>query len=321
MVSLDLYPRLPGETDDSPRIMRAVNDCALKTLLIPDGTYEIASPIVILNQCSLQMEPMAHLVCKKEMDFVVEWIGPEGRGDVRPSRNCCITGGEIDGMGLASCLRIKNYVHFTMANTTFKNGKKYGLCVGPDGGGVEVIANNLYFSNTMPGLQGNIGIYTSHTDGHYTDVVIVDYTYGVWDDRSCSNRYTRVHVWVGAMQVDGVPQYLKGSVNYVLKGGKDATEVLLRECYADTGEIGFDIYTCTRLLACAYYNNWDWLKFDNVLAIRNNTADRVQVFDSCWSKTSPHAVFYAGNPEENVVFRDNIFRGDFDSFDKERFMR
>ncbi len=309
MVTLDQYPRLPGETDDAPRILRAVEDNPLGTLLIPEGTDDIASPIIITNQCSLQMEPMTRLVCRKEMDFVIEWIGPTERAVPKPSRNLCITGGEIDGMGLASCLRITNYVHFTLANTTFKNGKKYGLCIGPDGGGVEVIANNLYFSNQLPGLQGNIGIYTRHTDGHFTDVIIVDYTYGVVDERCCSNRYTRVHVWNGAMQVDGVPQYIKGSVNFVLKGGEDSSEVLLRECYADTGEIGFDIYTGTRLLACAYYNNYDWLKFDNVLAIRNNTSEDVQIFDGCWSKTSPHAVFYQGNPDEHVYFRDNVFRG------------
>jgi len=311
MITLEKYPRLPSETDDSPRIMRAINENPLRTILIPEDTYEIASPLVITNQASIQMEPMTRLVCTKEMDFVIQWIGPDHlTGPApRPSRNCHITGGEIDANGLASCMQLKNYVHFTLTNITFKNGKKYGLCVGPDGGGVEVIANNLYFSNTLPGLQGNIGIYTNHTDGHYTDVVIVDYSIGVYDDRSCSNRYTRVHVWVGAMQVDGVPQYLKGSINYVIKGGKDATEVVFTQCYADTGEIGFDIYTTTRLYACAYYNNWDWLKFDNVLAIRNNTTDPVQVYDGCWTKTSPNMKFYEGTPGEKVDFRDNIFRG------------
>jgi len=306
MVSIEKYPRLPGEVDDSPRILRAIEENPLRTILLPEDVYEIVSPIIITNQASIEMEPMAKLVCVKEMDFVVEWIG-EGK---RPSRNCHFTGGEIDAMGLASCFRVHKYTHFTMANITMKNGKKYGICAGPEyPGGVELFCNNVYFSTTLPGLQGNIGIYTNHTDGHFTDVVIVDYSIGVYDDRSCSNRYTRVHVWVGAMQVDGVPQYLKGSINYVIKGGKDATEVVFTQCYADTGEIGFDIYTTTRLYACAYYNNWDWLKFDNVLAIRNNTTAPVQIYDGCWTKTSPHMKFYEGTPGEQVDFRDNIFRG------------
>lgn len=305
-LNLETYPRLPGETDDAPRIMRAVNDNPLRTLRIEEGIYEIASPIRITNQCSIQMEPMTVLKAVAEMEFVVVWDGGPGP---YPSRNCRFTGGEIDANGMASCMQVKNFVHFTMADTTFKNGKKYGLCVGPDGGGVELFANNLYFSNRLPGLEGSIGIYTKYSDGHYTDIVIVDYSIGVYDDRCCSNRFTRVHVWCGAMQVDGVPQYIKGSINFVIKGGADRTEDVLTQCYADTGEIGFDLYATARLYACAYYNNWDWLKFDNVLCIRNNTTEPIQVFDGCWTKTSPHAKFYQGIAGENIIFRDNIFRG------------
>jgi hypothetical protein len=111
------------------------------------------------------------------------------------------------------------------------------------------------------------------------------------------------------MQVDGVPQYLKGSVNFVIKGDNGSGEVILRDCYADTGEIGFDLYCTARLLGCSYYNNYEWLKFDNVLCIRNNTTEPIHVFEGCWSKTSPNAKFYQGFPGENIVFRDNIFRG------------
>jgi len=38
------------------------------------------------------------------------------------------------------------------------------------------------------------------------------------------------------MQVDGVPQYLKGSVNFIIKGSEDSTEAIPRDCYADTCE-------------------------------------------------------------------------------------
>ena len=307
MVSLENYPRQTGETDDSPRIMRAVADAPGSWLLIPEGIYEIASTINIENNCSLRLDPFAVLKAVSEMDFVVRWIG--NRDVPKRSKNYFITGGEIDAAGMASCMQLQNFVHFTLRDMTFTSGKKYGLCVGPEGGGVELIADNCYFSCTVPDCQGNIGIYTSYTDGHFTDIVIVDYSIGVYDDRACSNRFTRVHVWVGAMQVDGIPQYLKGSVNFVIKGGKDATEDLLRDCYADTGEIGFDLYASARLLGCAYYNNYDWLKFDDVLCIRNNTTEPVQVIEGCFTKTSPKAKFYQGCPGENVVFKDNIFRG------------
>lgn len=61
MTSLENYPRLPNEADDSPRIMRAIADAPFSTVCIPEGTYEIASPLVIDNQCSLNMDAMAIL--------------------------------------------------------------------------------------------------------------------------------------------------------------------------------------------------------------------------------------------------------------------
>lgn len=311
MISIDNYPRLANETDDAPRIMRAIADAPSGTLYLPEGEYQIASPIIIENQCSVQMDAMAVMRAVKEMEFVLKWVGPADPwlNPAGSSRNYFIKGGEIDAMGIASCLQVQNFMRFTLKDTTFKNGKKYGLCVGPEGGGCEMMANNLYFLCTVPDCQGNIAIYTKYTDGHYTDVVVVDYSIGIYDDRCCSNRFTRVHVWVGAMQVDGVPQYLKGSINYVVNKAPDSTEDLFRDCYADTGEIGFDLYCTTRLLGCAYYNNYNWLKFDNVLCIRNNTTDPVQVIDGCWTKTSPNAKFYQGIPGENVLFQNNIFRG------------
>jgi len=313
MVTLENYPRLADETDDSPRIMRAIADAPRSVLHIPEGIYEIATTLLVENYCSIQMELRTVLRAVEEMDFVLRWIGVHGRppqGEERPPQHCFITGGEIDAAGIASCLQLQSFpAHFNLRDTAYTSGKKYGLCVGPEGGGVELFANNLYFSCKVPDCQGNIGIYTHYTDGHYTDIVIVDYSIGVYDDRCCSNRFTRVHVWVGAMQVEGVPQYLKGSINFIIKGGEDSTEDILRDCYADTGEIGFDLYCTSRLYGCSYYNNYRWLKFDNVLAIRNNTTNQVQVIEGCWTKTSPNAKFYQGIPGENILFRDNIFCG------------
>ena len=74
MIYLTDYPRLEGETDDSPRIQRALDDATLRTVYIPEGTYEIASPLIIRNQASIQMENQTVLECVKEMDFMLEWL-------------------------------------------------------------------------------------------------------------------------------------------------------------------------------------------------------------------------------------------------------
>jgi hypothetical protein len=298
---------LQGETDDSPRIARAVADAPEGQLYIPADRYYLASPIIITNKCSIEMQELTVLEAVKEMDFVLTWDGLSEDVETRTaqSRNCFLKGGTIDAKGFASCLHLTNYWHFTLRDMSLLNGKKYGLRVGHDPGGVEIIANNLYFQCTQGGLAGNIALSTNHTDSHYTDIIVVDYTIGVEDLSGGSNRYTRVHVWVGAVR-----DYVPNSICYVLKGKtEDEGEILLVDCYADTGTIGFDIYTHVRILGCAYYNNYDWIGLDDVLCIRNNTTKPVLIADSFFTKTSPKATFYKGVPGERVTFRDNIFRG------------
>ena len=307
MVNLNDFPRLENETDDAPRIQRAIDAAPLQTVYIPEGIYEIASPLIVTNQACIQMENQTEIRCVKEMDFMLEWRGPVEE-EQQYTRNSAVRGGSLNAQGLASCMKLYNYKHFTISDINFRSGKKYGLCLSKEGKGYECFVTNAYFSNTEPGLQGNIAIYIEHTDAHFTDCVVVDYSIGVWDCVGGGNRFTRVHVWVGTFKVDGVPQYLKGSINFVLKADPWG-ECVLQECYADTGEIGFDIYSGARLYACAYYNNYESFKLDNVLAIRNNSTDTVQIFDGCWTKTSPHAKFYEGHPHERVEFRGNVFYG------------
>jgi hypothetical protein len=117
-------------------------------------------------------------------------------------------GGDIDGMGLASCAHVMGLRHFTMADTTFRNGKDVGLQFGDPNlpraieGGYEIVANNLYFICDKPGLAGNVGLLTYIGDSHFTDIVVVDYTTGI-RDMKWSNRYTRCHIWGGIVKKAG----------------------------------------------------------------------------------------------------------------------
>lgn len=70
-ITLADYPRLAGETDDSPRINRAVRDAENAVLYIPRGKYEIGSMIFIDNFCSLMMHSGAVLKAVREMEFVI----------------------------------------------------------------------------------------------------------------------------------------------------------------------------------------------------------------------------------------------------------
>ena len=124
--SVDDYPRLEGETTDEGRIMRAAADCAGSVLYIPKGIYMIAEMLVIDNGCSILMHKSAVLKAVEKMDFVLKVDAASSYPDLQecdghlvPSDdpdaedwNLFLTGGYIDGAGLASCVCLNSFKHF-----------------------------------------------------------------------------------------------------------------------------------------------------------------------------------------------------------------
>ncbi len=288
------FPRLDGETSDSPRIQRAIDATENGILCIPKGDYDIEETLYIKNRCSLDMHPAARLIAKAEMEFVLEYSS-EGNyhaltifnkdGSVYDNLGLFIRGGDIDGNGMASCFSITNAHHFTITNTAFHNGKKYGLCIGGDRGGhiYELICNNIYCKCTMKGLSGNIGIFSDRHDSHFNDCIVVDYTIGM-QICGAANRITRCHLWSGTIPPknysieewseiyaerkkklyggiygenkqelydNDVPEMLINSISFDIKGYCN----VLDGCYADTAEVGYMIHSDTRLVNCDFFNN------------------------------------------------------------------
>ena len=260
--SLDAFPRLEGEGDDAPRIQRAVDATPSGVLTVPAGMYMVSSPIVVTNLCSLSLNKSATFRAASEMDFVLRVDTSLARmrlpkSDARTSdMNRFVVGGVIDGNGLAGCMALEGFGHFTLRDTCFMNGRRYGLALNLPGRNCnEAVANNLYFKCTKPGLAGNVGLYIGSTDGHFTDCIVVDYTVGIHVGKVGSNRLTRCHVWGGQIPSPrpGEPrEMLKDSVCFKIEG----TSTTLRDCYADTGEVGYDVAAHdTRLLGCTYLTN------------------------------------------------------------------
>lgn len=288
--SLDEFPAEAGEPDDTARLQRAVNASCDGTLTIPRGVYRVSAPIRVTNRCSLQLNKSAVLKAVAPMRYVLEVDARSFGSGVSHDYNKFVRGGVIDGNGLASCMRLTGFAHFTLADTTFLNGKTYGLRVD---GGYELIANNLYFKCLMPGLAGNSAIYVNGGDSHYTDCVVVDYTYGIHQVAGGSNRYTRCHVWGGPLppaKPGEDREMLKDSVNFKLAGGGST---ILRDCYADTGKTGYEIAAWdTRLLGCSYFNN-SGFKLDDVTIIRHPRG-RLLVSECGFCKNMPKTRVYEG---------------------------
>lgn len=306
------FPRQAEETGDSARILRAVEAAGKGGVVwFPRGEYEIDAMLVVSNQCSLWLHKSAHLKAVKAIPYVLKYYGREleNNGNVGGcvDHNLFIKGGDIDGMGLANCAQVMGLRHFTLADTTYRNGRKVGLQLGDPSlsrsieGGYEIVANNLYFICNLPGLAGNVGFQTNIGDAHFTDMVVVDYTVGIRDTK-WSNRYTRCHVWGGIVKKAGTdnPEYLPNSIAFDLHG----TDTVLTDCYADTAMIGFNVCADARVFNCGYFNNWRF-RMDNPTVFRHERGSLI-VTGGRFSKNSPHATLYQREKGAGrLIWRDN----------------
>ena len=288
---------------------------------LPSGTFFIDKPVVINNGCSLTMSPTTVLLATAEMDYVLSYVetdseacpvtgirvpaidgASEEAGHLVFNGSKRISGGVVDGAGKANGILIDRAKHFTLSDITITNGKKYNLYVN---GGYELCASNVYIRTTMSGLAGNVGVYSNGGDSHYSDIIVIDCTVGMFLDNydAGANRLFRCHIWGGPIKpLDGETdrEYLKDSVAFRLVSGEN----VLRDCYADTAKIGYDVYNWTRMLGCAYYNNYVF-KLDDVTIIKKHNADPLMVKDCFLKKSCPNCTLFDGD-ETNVIWRDNL---------------
>lgn len=315
------YARLTGETSDDERILRAVRDCARGVLYFPKGVYTIEKMITVDNCCSLLLHKSAVLKAVHKMPFVLKidaaasypdvqeqdgHLVPSGDSDAE-DWNLFLTGGVIDGAGLAGCVCLNSFKHFTMRDVSLRNGLRYGLRIEDEGSTwtYELVAQNLYCKCTLPGLAGNAGISSNGGDSHFIDCIVVDYTRGIELLGGGSNRLTRCHVWGGPIppRTEGeLPEMLKDSVNYVLS----SYDAILTDCYADTGLTGYLVTQNARLIGCSYFNNYTY-RMDDVTVIDHRSGSLL-VTQGLFRKTSPNATLYRGS-RAHLTARDNTLDG------------
>ena len=314
--ALTEFPRLAGETDDSPRFQRAVDACYGGGLLtVPSGDYEFASTLYVTNLCSVQLSPAAVIRAVKPMKWMVEidctWEYQRKKApkDVY-SRNFNLSwsGGILDGCGLASCLALDNFAHFILERATFNNGRIYGVGVETRGRGYELIARDLYFHTSIPGLEGNTGLYSYGGDSHFIDIISVNYTIGIHLAGRGSNRMSRCHVWgvsTRPLVKDQVPETLKESVCFKI----DATDTVMRDCYADTGNIGFWMNGWEERMECCSYAGLRLLK-DSVVIRQNRGSIWANGFYA--RKISKDSVLYAyANKDSRIRWDDDCLLAHF----------
>ncbi len=305
--SLAEFPRRAGEADDTARVQRAIDATSGGVLWFPRGDYLVSSTLVVSNRCSLLMHKSATLRAMREMPYVLR-VCNRGVWDYLDFL-CFIRGGAVDGNGLASCIALENYWRHSLDDIKILNGKKYGLHV--KGGGAEIVAKGLYFLVRKHGLAGNVGMYLEGGDSHYTDIHILDYTTGVIT-KGPSNRLTRIHVWGGSLprrKPNEIPEMLPGSTAFRVEGHS----TILRDCYADTAQTGFDICGAweVRLLGCSFFNNVSFGLNDLLVVRQTGNSGALLVSDCVFTRAGvkERVRVYEGNG--GVKWRDIIYAGNW----------
>ena len=310
------FPRIDGETDDTPRFQRAVDACHGGGLLeVSAGEYSFAGTLYVTNLCSVKMSPAALVRAVRPMKWMVEidctWeydSKKAPKGVYAKNFNLGWSGGILDGCGLASCLALDNYAHFTLENATFNNGRTYGVGVETRGRGYELIARNLYFHTSMPGLEGNTALWAYAGDSHFIDIIAVNYTTGIHLAGRGSDRLSRCHVWGTSTRpiVKGqVPETLRESVCFRI----DASDVVLRDCYADTGSIGFWVNGWEERMECCSYAGLSMLK--DAIVLRQNCGS-ISMNGFYPRRIAPTSVLYAwANDDTRIRWGEDLTFGHF----------
>ena len=319
--SVEEFPRLAGETDDAPRFQRAVDACYGGGLLtVPGGNYQFASTLYITNLCSVKLAPAAVISAVKPMKWMVEidctWEYNKKKSppDVYARNfNLSWSGGILDGCGMASCLALDNFAHFLLEKATFNNGRVYGVGIETRGRGYELMARDLYFHTSIPGIEGNTALYTYGGDSQFVDIIAVNYTVGIHLAGRGSNRMSRCHVWGTSTKpiVKGVvPDTLKESVCFKI----DATDTVLRDCYADTGRIGFWMNGWEERMECCSYAGLKLLK-DSVVIRQNRGSIWANGFYA--RKIAPTSVLYTfANDDSRIRWSEDCLLSKFGGIPK-----
>ena len=196
-----------------------------------------------------------------------------------------ISGGVLDGKGMADCLVVKEGKHITIDNVHVDNAKNIGLKI--SGFGNEVIVRNVYGQVKMDNLKGNTFIQIFTSDSHLSDCVCIDYTIGI-DTQGHTNRMDRCHVWCGRKR-----NSLINSIGFNIKGNTTS----LIDCFADSYSIGYNIIgENTSLIGSNYYNSYDFCELDNITMINNSNGKTLRIIGGMYDKGStPNYTEYSGN--------------------------
>lgn len=229
VVATDCGVPCDGKTDAADAIERLIATHPNRTLFFPDGTYLVSRPIdtpAAPERCvSLVLGDYATIKAADNWPGgAVVRLGAADEAKVKGSlamgRKHSLTGGSIDGSGVADGVSIDNGLQIKVVNTAIRNTQvgvhvKYGANSGSadcDISGVNIVGNNT---------PGSIGILSEAFDNSFSDMRISHIRTGVVLKKG-GNTLRNIHPLL-------VAPYDKESCGFVISGSSNT----LYYCYSD----------------------------------------------------------------------------------------
>ena len=217
-----------GSTDDTAPLQEALNSKSLGTLVVPDGTYMISSPLVVNKNVSIVMNRGSIIKASATMPYLISYNpSPVVSSIYDLAEKPEIRGGVYDGNDLVQdILSISQYKCMTISGVYIKNFLRFGIHTNAISGSQA----NLNFLNctieNVTSHTGTYAIYNLGKDNMFSDVTIINVETGIWTN---DGNFTRIHHWIVS------PSLLSGSLfAYVNDSGAS-----FFQCYSDSCRTAF----------------------------------------------------------------------------------
>lgn len=231
-VDMKMFPRIPPETEDSPRIQRAIQTAmSSNKLLTSDGSavYEIRNPLYATSSMGILY-----------MNFNCATIKgiADGSGDFPENSLFIIEDGRQIPQGYIKNVRFDcNEIHGLETIRVVESRKRLWENIHiinmRAGIGVLILAGsssnytNFHLWGRQSAYSENVGFDIRIGDSHFNNIFMIDVT-TAFINRGSMNYFDKCHAWLSA-------NYLSNSRFMELRGGA----CFLTQCYPDTFQYAF----------------------------------------------------------------------------------
>ena len=245
-ININDFPKIEGETNDSPRIQRAFNSLPSKTdnptgyyegitVFFPNGVYEINSTVTGTNVSILgDARTIFKATGTADYMFDITFDGDLGFAHVQSGaliyqyRHFYIEKCTFNGNDLMSGVKHTSGHNVALRDCMFLNCKKYGYNVTS---GSKYYIDNCTARCTTSANLSNYGFYMNGSDSHFVDCTVADYTTGFYIGGQGAHRCERCHHWLTHSD------RMESSIAFDIQSSGNT----FLDCYLDTVKYGFKI--------------------------------------------------------------------------------